>query len=173
MPESTSRRTFLTALTLGLGAIPVLGGLIAALRAALAPAASKKPARIPLCRLDQIPDKGIVERAIAYQVRQGASVENVAKVVFVTREPSTKAVIAMSGECTHLACPVHLRAVQLAQGKDQEKADASAPPLVCPCHGGKFSATGEVLDGPPPRPLRRLSLELPADGKGMIFVVGA
>jgi Rieske Fe-S protein len=158
MTESTTRRSLLTTLTLGLAAIPIVGGVLVALRAALAPAATQKPPRVPLCRLDQIPATGIVERAIAYQVRQGASVENVAKVVFITRDPSSKEVIAMAGECTHLACPVHL---------SKDKGDA---PLACPCHGGKFSATGEVLDGPPPRPLRRLRLELPADGKGMIFV---
>ena len=108
-----------------------------------------------------MPESGIVERAIAYQMRRGASVENVAKVVFVTRDPASKAVIAMSGECTHLGCPVHIN-------KDKD-----GPPLACPCHGGRFSATGEVLDGPPPRPLRRLPLEMPADGKGMIHVVSA
>ncbi|MEZ5964760.1 MAG: ubiquinol-cytochrome c reductase iron-sulfur subunit [Planctomycetota bacterium] len=156
---SSSRRGFFAAVTVALGAVPVVGGLFAALRAALAPPATEKPDRIPLCRLDQVPETGIVERAIAYQVRRGASVENVAKVVFVTRDANTQQVIAMSGECTHLACPVHLNA------------DKDGPPLACPCHGGRFSATGEVLDGPPPRPLRRLDLELPADGKGMIHVV--
>jgi len=158
---ASSRRGFFAAVSLGLGAIPIVGGVVAALRAALAPPATVKPERIPLCRLDQVPASGILERAIAYQVRRGASVENVAKVVFVTREPATGTVIAMSGECTHLACPVHLNP------------DPAGPPLACPCHGGRFSATGEVLDGPPPRPLRRLDLELPADGKGMIFVVRA
>lgn len=158
---SSSRRGFLGALTVLLGAVPLVGGLFAALRAALAPPATHGPARIPLCRLDQVPETGIVGRAIAYQVRRGPSVENVAKVVFVTRDPATKEVIAMSGECTHLSCPVHL-------AKEE-----GAAPLACPCHGGRFSATGEVLDGPPPRPLRRLPLELPADGKGMIHVVNA
>ena len=159
MPEPNSRRSFLTALTLGLGALPIIGGVIVSLRAALSPVATWKPPRIPLCRLDQIPDRGIVERAIAYQVRQGASVDNVAKVVFATRDATTKNLIAMAGECTHLSCPVKLIR------------DKAGPPLACPCHGGRFSATGEVLDGPPPRPLRRIDLELPADGKGMIFVV--
>ncbi len=167
MPESApaSRRGFLGFITITFGAVPILGGLLAALRAALAPAATHQPARIPLCRADQVPESGIVERALSYQVRRGPSVENVARVVFVTRDPQSKAIIAMSGECTHLACPVHL-----AKAKDQ---DAASAPLQCPCHGGKFSPTGEVLDGPPPRPLTRLTLELPADGKGMIHVVTA
>lgn len=165
VPESApaSRRGFLAFITIVFGAVPVVGGLIAALRAALAPAATHKPVRIPLCRADQVPEQGIVERALSYQVRRGPSVENVARVVFVTRDPQSQAIIAMSGECTHLACPVHLA---------KEK-DANSAPLQCPCHGGKFSPTGEVLDGPPPRPLTRLPLELPADGKGMIHVVTA
>jgi cytochrome b6-f complex iron-sulfur subunit len=70
----------------------------------------------------------------------------------------------MSGECTHLTCPV--------QKKDVEKgAPGDDAPLRCPCHGGVFSRTGEVLDGPPPRPLRRLAIELPADGVGMIHLL--
>lgn len=156
-----SRRGFFTFVTVTLGAVPVLGGLFAALRAALAPAPMHKPARIALCRLDQVPAEGILARALSYQVRRGPSVENVARVVFVSREKAGGAVIAMSGECTHLGCPVHVSA----------KKDGA--PLECPCHGGKFSATGDVLDGPPPRPLHRLQLELPSDGKGMIYVVSA
>lgn len=162
-PAPASRRGFLGFLTASLGALPIVGGLYAALRAALAPAATHKPHRIALCRADQVPEQGIIERALSYQVRRGPSVENVARVVFVSRDPQNKAIYAMSGECTHLACPVHLV-------KDQDHGGA---PLQCPCHGGKFSATGEVLDGPPPKPLARLQLELPADGKGMIYVVTA
>ncbi len=162
MTESQpSRRGFFTFLTVSLGAVPIVGGVWAALRAAIAPAPVHKPPRVPLCRLDQVPAEGIVTRALSYQVRRGPSVESVARVVFVSRESGGGAVLALSGECTHLACPVHL-----SKEKD-------GPPLACPCHGGKFSATGEVLDGPPPRPLRRLQLELPADGKGMIYVVDA
>lgn len=45
---------------------------------------------------------------------------------------------AFSALCTHAACEVAYRG------------DA----LRCPCHGGAFdAATGEVLAGPPPRPL--------------------
>lgn len=42
--------------------------------------------------------------------------------------------------CTHLGCTLTWNGAE--QSWD------------CPCHGGRFSATGERLEGPPPRPLR-------------------
>jgi Rieske Fe-S protein len=63
--------------------------------------------------------------------------------------------VAYSSICTHLSCAVLWR-------------DAE---LVCPCHEGRFSVTtGEVLAGPPPRPLPRIRLEERNDG---IYATGA
>ena len=54
-------------------------------------------------------------------------------------------------KCTHLTCAVRYRA-------DEKK-------IECPCHNGWFSAyTGEVLQGPPPRPLPQLEVVV-RDGK--------
>jgi cytochrome b6-f complex iron-sulfur subunit len=50
----------------------------------------------------------------------------------------------LSRICTHLGCVVTWR---------QEQRD-----FFCPCHAGIFSPQGEVLAGPPPRPLPRLAL---------------
>ncbi len=67
------------------------------------------------------------------------------------------ALVGYSSICTHLACGV--------LWEEREEA------LVCPCHDGRFSAvTGEVLAGPPPRPLPRIELEERDDG---IYAVGA
>ena len=63
------------------------------------------------------------------------------------------------GLCTHLGCAVSY---------DQDSFQA---PLVCPCHDGLFSAKGEVLGGPPTKPLQRLRLELPQDGEGPVYLV--
>ncbi len=53
--------------------------------------------------------------------------------------------VAYSQKCTHLSCAVHYV--------------RESGQLVCPCHEGHFSArTGQVLQGPPPRPLPRIVL---------------
>lgn len=62
------------------------------------------------------------------------------------RTPSGE-LAAYSQKCTHLGCVVYL-----SEAGDE---------LVCPCHEGGFSAaTGEVLFGPPERPLPRITLEV-------------
>jgi menaquinol-cytochrome c reductase iron-sulfur subunit len=57
--------------------------------------------------------------------------------------------IAISTRCTHLGCPV--RYVQ-----------ASAR-FICPCHGGVYGVDGEVVGGPPVRPLDRFETRLEGD----------
>jgi Rieske Fe-S protein len=53
--------------------------------------------------------------------------------------------VAYSQKCTHLSCAVHYAA-------DRRR-------IECPCHEGYFAVeTGEVLQGPPPRPLPRILL---------------
>lgn len=55
--------------------------------------------------------------------------------------------VAFRQRCTHLSCPVHFNAATVQ--------------LDCPCHNGTFDArTGQVLGGPPPRPLPRIALSL-------------
>lgn len=49
--------------------------------------------------------------------------------------------IAFSPRCTHLGCGYHWN-------KARNR-------FVCPCHTSGFSVTGEVLEGPAPRPLDR------------------
>ncbi|MGO8968383.1 MAG: ubiquinol-cytochrome c reductase iron-sulfur subunit [Myxococcaceae bacterium] len=47
--------------------------------------------------------------------------------------------VALSLTCTHLGCGVHWE-------EDEQE-------FLCPCHGGRFSASGAVVSGPPPSPL--------------------
>lgn len=58
--------------------------------------------------------------------------------------------IAFSAVCTHLRCIVKWNEVKKI--------------FECPCHGAKFNKNGEVLEGPPPRPLDLLKLQI-VEGK--------
>ena len=61
---------------------------------------------------------------------------------------------AFSAVCTHLGCIVK-----------SEPTDHHA--LYCACHGGMFDRQGEVVGGPPPRPLPRYPVEV---RDGQVFV---
>lgn len=63
--------------------------------------------------------------------------------------------VAMSNVCTHLACRVRWI-------DDQSQ-------FFCPCHNAVFDKKGEVLDGPPPRPLSRYEVKVE---DGQLFVRG-
>lgn len=57
---------------------------------------------------------------------------------FVVRLDARR-IVAVSAVCTHVRCIL---------GFDRERKS-----LVCPCHDGRFDLAGNVLSGPPPRPL--------------------
>jgi Rieske Fe-S protein len=64
---------------------------------------------------------------------------------------------AFGQKCTHLSCPVYF-----------ERAHQR---LECPCHEGAFDAqTGNVLYGPPPRPLDTVHLDVRGDGE--VWAIG-
>ncbi len=54
--------------------------------------------------------------------------------------------VAMSNICTHLGC--HIRWID-----EQQK-------FFCPCHNGVFDINGQVVSGPPPRPLDRYDVKV-------------
>ena len=63
---------------------------------------------------------------------------------------------AFGQKCTHLACPVYY-------AREHKR-------LECPCHEGAFDpATGNVLYGPPPRPLDVIEIEI---RDGAVWAVG-
>lgn len=64
--------------------------------------------------------------------------------------------VAFSRRCTHLSCPVEY------QPQNSR--------IFCPCHNGAFSLEdGRVLQGPPPRPLPRILLDI---RDGQIYATG-
>jgi Rieske Fe-S protein len=67
-------------------------------------------------------------------------------------------IVAFSQKCTHLGCVVFF--------------EAEEHRWHCPCHDGNFEEqTGEVLSGPPTRPLGRIRVEIRDDGQ--IWALGA
>ncbi|MCB1023767.1 MAG: Rieske (2Fe-2S) protein [Acidobacteria bacterium] len=64
---------------------------------------------------------------------------------------------AYGQKCTHLTCPVYF-------AKENNR-------IECPCHEGGFDVTnGNVLYGPPPRPLDRVDIEVKGDGE--VWAIG-
>jgi Rieske Fe-S protein len=72
--------------------------------------------------------------------RNGYLMEEQGVSVFVTTANGSEFTV-LSNICTHLGCRV--RWVDEQDG------------FFCPCHNGVFSRNGDVVSGPPPRPLDR------------------
>ncbi|MCS7261638.1 MAG: Rieske 2Fe-2S domain-containing protein [Anaerolineae bacterium] len=64
-------------------------------------------------------------------------------------------VVVLADLCTHLSCRVHWLPERNV--------------FVCPCHDGIFDRQGNVLSGPPPRPLERFETKI-EDGQLFIYV---
>ena len=67
----------------------------------------------------------------------------------VLLQPSAGEFLALSAVCTHLGCIV--------------KWVDNSQEFLCPCHGGRFSTSGQVLGGPPPSPLETYTVSLDGD----------
>ncbi|MFQ6015292.1 MAG: ubiquinol-cytochrome c reductase iron-sulfur subunit [Anaerolineae bacterium] len=61
--------------------------------------------------------------------------------------------LALYQKCTHLGCLVPWH-------EESER-------FACPCHAGKYNREGEVISGPPPRPLDLFKLEI-VDGQVVV-----
>lgn len=64
----------------------------------------------------------------------------------VVLQPKAGDFIALTAVCTHLGC-----IVKWVSDKGE---------FLCPCHGGRYSAQGKVLSGPPPRPLESYPIKI-------------
>lgn len=60
-----------------------------------------------------------------------------------------KGFLAFSKVCTHLGCLV--------------KYDKERQVFICPCHAGIFDLEGNVVSGPPPKPLRKFAVKVEGD----------
>jgi len=153
-PE-VSRRRFLTYVIGGIGglitaavAVPIIGYF-------LAPGFRKStPLVTPIGNTTDIPVGVPTKVSYEQRVRQGWYITTLSKVTWVLTSDGSN-FIAYDPKCTHLNCPYHW---------DPDKNE-----FLCPCHGGRFDINGNVLGGPPPRPLDRLNVQVE---KGQILILG-
>jgi Rieske Fe-S protein len=80
-----------------------------------------------------------------YRRKDGWMTTESRKTAFVVKE-GNDAYTVFASRCTHLGC-----------GLDW---DATTNQFKCPCHGGVFDAHGNVVEGPPPRPLVKLGCKI-------------
>jgi menaquinol-cytochrome c reductase iron-sulfur subunit len=95
-----------------------------------------------------------VPRVVSLARQDGWYRERARATVFLVWDGGT-IVHALSATCTHLGCQVRW--------------DAGTTKFRCPCHGGVFDAQGNVVEGPPPRPLDRIDARID-DRNGSVLV---
>ena len=136
MPQNEgkqSRREFLTGLGIVGAVIISIGMFLKSILAYLFPVRKEKTYhKYLVAKTDEIPKGKAKEITISK------------KPVFIVNLGDEYKVF--SGICTHLGCIVRW---------EEQKGR-----FYCPCHQGKFSKTGEVIGGPPPRPLDEYKVEI-------------
>lgn len=140
--DEVTRREFVRYLTLG-SAGAALGSLGLAAMTQFRVPAERVPTQI--VAVDDIPIAG------TYLFRYPTE-DDPAIII----RPTEDELLAYSQRCTHLACVVYYE-------HDESR-------LRCPCHHGVFDATdGRNLEGPPPRPLNRIDIEI---RDGIVWALG-
>jgi Rieske Fe-S protein len=117
-------------------------------RAVVAPAMARRQSMwLHAGSLESLND--VTPTAITLRIARpdGASEVVDRRVVFLVRSEDT--VLAFDSTCTHLGC--------------RTRYNAETNQIECPCHGGVYDTTGQVVAGPPPKPLATLHTRVEGD----------
>lgn len=133
-PGASGRRNFLD-VVLGFGFISTALSVLYPIWRYVIPPASAEPAT----------DSVVAGTIASFKPNSGAVIKFGTKPAIILREPSGE-FRAFSAVCTHLDCTV------------QYKSDTSQ--IWCACHGGTYDLSGNVVSGPPPRPLEQFVVKL-------------
>ena len=87
--------------------------------------------------------------------RKAGWISDIRELSFYVLTEDGRSYVAMSNICTHLGCRVRWN-------EEQNQ-------FFCPCHTAIFAKDGEVVTGPPPRPLDRYEVKVEDD---QLFVLG-
>ena len=132
---------------IGAGLSAVLGAF------ALRPAPRRESAWLRAGSLEDLTANVPVPRVVSVATADGWYRARTPSTVFVVWD-GDRTVHALSGTCTHLGCQVRW--------------DAGSTTFRCPCHGGVFDVQGNVVAGPPPRPLDRVEARVDPDERVLV-----
>jgi Rieske Fe-S protein len=159
-PAPSSRREFLRVCAVGGAAI--VGGGLGIWAVMDAPAAAAAEARLlplaPLLRVSALPKDEPLALDVTLARRDGWRLRSRRQRVYLTRIGEGNAAEdyrALSPICPHKGCHV----------------EAHEDAFVCPCHDARFSLAGERIDGPAPRGMDPLRVEIDRhDDSNWLFV---
>jgi Rieske Fe-S protein len=153
---SVGRRGFLGLATWAIGGLISLGFTIPGVAYLLGPAlrSQKQETWLPLGAASKVPldTPTLFKARVKRQTGWIVSEEQIA--AFILTEDG-RGFIAMSNICTHLGCRVRWIA-------EREQ-------FLSPCHNGIFDKHGNVVSGPPPRPLDRYQVKVE---NGQLLILG-
>lgn len=135
------RRSFLKFLIATLNGVAALALAIPGVGYILTPLLRKQPNDwIEIGRNQDFGQNSMAKTTYSYIDAAGYTREEKRAFAWVRRQESGE-IIAFSPKCTHMGCNV-----AWVQPNNR---------FECPCHGGMYDIDGEVIAGPPPRPLDR------------------
>lgn len=145
----TSRRQFFANALKAIAGLFALGLGIPLAGFAVSPVLKKgEHAWIPIADLAQMQDDVPLQVTYQYARKDGWMTVETVKTAFVVKKADGSPLV-LSNICTHLGCGVNW--------------DNNMKHFMCPCHGGTYDAEGNVLDGPPPKPLFQLAAKVEAN----------
>ena len=148
--DEITRRDFMKVATLSIGGLIGLGWGIPAIAYVVSPALKSDQAQawIRLGSTSKV-EPGVPTLFKVKVKRQTGWIVNEEELSVYVLTEDGRNYIAMSNVCTHLGCRVRWIA-------EQDK-------FFCPCHNGIFDKQGNVVSGPPPRPLNQYQVKVEDD----------
>lgn len=147
VPEAgQKRRTFFKACMAAIGGLISLAMGVPLIGFAISPAFRKASKKwVDLGIVDLLKGSRYKKLNYVFQAKDGWVETNKKRSVYVTDQGDGDFVV-YSRVCSHLGC-----LVRWDEGKDQ---------FLCPCHGAIFDSAGNVVAGPPPRPMEKLPVKV-------------
>ena len=144
--EGTTRRNFFVGAIYGIWAVIAAAlALPASVYLLLPPKAKREEEWIQVGDINALAPNSPVEMTFRRNRVDGWKIYSEKSTAWVVKTPANR-VIAFGPQCTHLGCAYHW--------------DESKTEFVCPCHNSLFSADGQVISGPAPRPLDQYDVKV-------------